>query len=208
MRELFKDDDLAYDVWVSKYRFEDESKDEFFERLITPFLREFKYHKDLSEYGKRRISKDYKTVVRSLIEDFQHIVFGGSGLSGIGTGRPVSISNCYVLKSGDSISEIFDTSKNMANIYKRRGGVGTDLTSLRPRGAHVNNAAKTTSGVVPFMELYSQTTNTIGQDGRRKKDETFFNIENIQSKYYGQTIFNRVLRKRNEHKTDRSSSRS
>lgn len=168
MRELFKDDDLAYDVWVSKYRFKDESKDEFFERLITPFLREFKHHKDLSEYGKHRISKDYKTIVRSLIEDFQYIVFGGSGLSGIGTGKPVSISNCYVLKSGDSISEIFDTSKNMANIYKRRGGVGTDLSSLRPRGAHVNNAARTTSGVVPFMELYSQTTNTIGQDGRRK----------------------------------------
>ena len=167
MRELFKDDDLAYDVWVSKYRFNDESKDEFFERLITPFLREFKFHEDLSDYGKHRVGRHYKDVVESLIKDFKYIVFGGSGLSGIGTGKPVSISNCYVLKSGDSISEIFDTSKNMANIYKRRGGVGTDLTSLRPRGAHVNNAAKTTSGVVPFMELYSQTTNTIGQDGRR-----------------------------------------
>lgn len=168
MRELFKNDDLAYDVWVSKYRFKDESKDEFFERLITPFLREFKFHEDLSDYGKHRVGRHYKDIVESLIKDFKYIVFGGSGLSGIGTGKPVSISNCYVLKSGDSISEIFDTSKNMANIYKRRGGVGTDLSSLRPRGAHVNNAAKTTSGVVPFMELYSQTTNTIGQDGRRK----------------------------------------
>ena len=167
MRELFKDDDLAYDVWVSKYRFKDESKDEFFERLTKPFLREFRFHEDLSEYGKHRTKRNYLDIVRTLIEDFQYIVFGGSGLSGIGTGKPVSISNCYVLKSGDSISEIFDTSKNMANIYKRRGGVGTDLSSLRPRGAHVNNAAKTTSGVVPFMELYSQTTNTIGQDGRR-----------------------------------------
>ena len=55
----------------------------------------------------------------------------------------------------------------MANIYKRRGGVGTDMSELRPRGALVNNASNTTTGVVPFMELFSQTTNTIGQEGRR-----------------------------------------
>ena len=167
MKELFKDDDLAYDVWASKYRFEDENKEDFFLRLIKPFLRTFSYHKELSDYGKSRLNDNYEAVLDDLLYDFKHIIFGGSGLSGIGTGRPVSISNCYVLKTGDSVSEIFDTSKNMANIYKRRGGVGTDLSSLRPRGAHVNNAAKTTSGVVPFMELYSQTTNTIGQDGRR-----------------------------------------
>ena len=105
-------------------------------------------------------------VFLSLFANFKHIIPGGSVFAGIGTNKPVSLSNCFVIKNGDSISEILDAAKDMAQIYKR-GGVGQDLSSIRPRNATVNNAAKTTSGVVPFMELFSQVTNTIGQEGRR-----------------------------------------
>ena len=208
MSEYFKNDDLAYDIWKSKYQYNGESLEEFFDRLTNNFFKTFQYDEKLSEYGKERLELPYKDLLDNLFKDFKYIIPGGSVLSGIGTGKPVSLSNCYVVGTNDSISEIFETAKQMANIYKRRGGVGTDMSELRPRGAKVNNAANTTTGVVPFMELFSQTTNTVGQEGRRKKDETFFNIENIQSKYYGQTIFNKVLRKRNEHKANRSTSRS
>lgn len=167
MEEYFKFDDLAYDVWSSKYRLNDESLEEFFQRLVYNFERPFSYHEDLSEYGKRRLQHNYRDILYNLFKDFKFTIPGGSVLSGIGSGKPVSLSNCYVVQTGDSISEIFNTAKYMANIYKRRGGVGTDLSVLRPRGSKVNNAANTTTGVVPFMELYSQTTNTIGQEGRR-----------------------------------------
>lgn len=208
MSEYFKHDDLAYDVWNSKYRQNGETLEQFFDRLTKSFNRSFEHSADLSLYGKERLKVSYEDTLSQLFTDFKDVIPGGSVLAGIGTEKPVSLSNCYVVGTKDSVSEIFNTAKQMANIYKRRGGVGTDMSELRPRGAFVNNASNTTTGVVPFMELFSQTTNTIGQEGRRKKDETFFNIENIQSKYYGQTIFNRVLRKRNEHKTNRSTSRS
>ena len=167
MSEYFKYDDLAYDVWKSKYKHGEETFEEFFERLSSHFYKEFKYDESLSEYGKERLKTPYKGKLKYLFHNFKYVIPGGSVLSGIGTGKPVSLSNCYVLGTDDSISEIFETAKQMANIYKRRGGVGTDMSKLRPRGAKVNNAANTTTGVVPFMELFSQTTNTVGQEGRR-----------------------------------------
>ena len=167
MSEYFKNDDLAYDVWKSKYQHNGESLEEFFNRLTTNFNKTFKYDDRLSRYGKERLELSYEYLIGSLFKDFKYIIPGGSVLAGIGTGKPVSLSNCYVVGTDDSISEIFETAKQMANIYKRRGGVGTDMSELRPRGAKVNNAANTTTGVVPFMELFSQTTNTIGQESRR-----------------------------------------
>ena len=167
MDKLFKEGSLELDVWRSKYQFNEETKDEFFNRMIDGFSRDFQYHEDLSPYGKGRLHNNYVSTLRKYFTDFKYILLGGSVYSGIGTGKPVSLSNCYVTATGDSVSQIFDTAKNMANIYKRRGGNGTDMTPIRPRGATVNNAAKTTTGVIPFMELFSATTNTIGQDGRR-----------------------------------------
>lgn len=215
----FKGDDLAFDAWKSKYQYNNESLDEFFLRIASEFARldnmgRLEILTDgqldaLSNFGKTLYTTSDKLgLFHNLFYNFKHVLPGGSVLAGIGSNKPVSLSNCFVLKTDDSIEEIFKTATNMSQIYKRRGGVGEDLSVLRPARAKVNNAARTTGGVVPFMELYSQVTNTIGQDGRRKKDETFFNIENIQSKYYGQTIFNKVLRKRNEHKANRSTSRS
>jgi ribonucleoside-diphosphate reductase alpha chain len=167
MDNYFKYDDLAYDVWNSKYRQNGETLDEFFDRLANSFNRPLMYHKDLSDYGKKRLNNSYIETLRTLFRDFKYVIPGGSVLAGIGTDKPVSLSNCYVIKTGDSVSEIFDSAKYMANIFKVRGGVGLDLSCIRPRSALVNNAAKTTTGVIPFMELYSQTTSTIGQEGRR-----------------------------------------
>ena len=167
MSDYFKHDELAYDVWRAKYQHNEETVEQFFSRLSSNFYREFKYHESLSEYGKKRLDEPYSKTLKTLFEDFKYVIPGGSVLAGIGTDKPVSLSNCYVIGTKDSVSEIFDTAKQMANIYKRRGGVGTDMSELRPRGALVNNASNTTTGVVPFMELFSQTTNTIGQEGRR-----------------------------------------
>jgi ribonucleoside-diphosphate reductase alpha chain len=167
MSDYFKHDELAYDVWKAKYQQNEETVEQFFSRLSNNFYREFKYHDSLSEYGKKRLDEPYDKTLKTLFEDFKYVIPGGSVLAGIGTDKPVSLSNCYVIGTEDSVSEIFDTAKQMANIYKRRGGVGTDMSELRPRGALVNNASNTTTGVVPFMELFSQTTNTIGQEGRR-----------------------------------------
>ena len=170
----FKNDELAYDVWKSKYQLNNESIDEFFERIAKEFTRLDTFGKctveqesKLSKYGKERIYHDRYKSFYNLFKDFKYIIPGGSVLAGLGSGKPVSLSNCFVLKTGDSIEEIFDTASNMSQIYKRRGGCGVDLSSLRPNGAGVNNAAKTTGGVVPFMELFSQVTTTIGQNGRR-----------------------------------------
>lgn len=167
MEEYFKFDDLAYDVWNNKYRLRDETLDEFFQRLTDNFYRESKSNPFLSEYGQKRLNSDYRETLKELFTDFKYVIPGGSVLAGIGTDKSVSLSNCYVVSTGDSISEIFNSAKEMATIYASRGGCGIDLSVLRPEGALVNNAAKTTTGVVPFMDLYSQVTNTIGQAGRR-----------------------------------------
>ena len=170
----FENDELAYEVWKSKYQLNNETLDEFFQRIAHEFARldNFKNAENidiskLSSYGQKRISQNRYDEFYKLFKDFKYIVPGGSVLAGIGSGKPVSLSNCFVLKTGDSVEELFDTASNMSQIYKRRGGVGVDLSTLRPNGAGVNNAAKTTGGVVPFMELFSQVTNTIGQSGRR-----------------------------------------
>ncbi len=165
-------DDLAQDVWASKYQFEGETLEQFFDRLTDNFYSKVKLEysedkiKKLSRYGQERLRKELKEKFHYLFSSLT-IIPGGSVLSGVGTNKPVSLSNCYVIDTDDSIEDIFNTSKTMAQIYKRRGGVGSDVSNLRPAGAPVRNAAQTTSGVVPFMELFSQTTNTIGQEGRR-----------------------------------------
>ena len=174
----FKNDELAYEVWKSKYQLNNESIEDFFDRITSEFARldsfvgkaanlpESKFN-DLSNYGKSIVGEDPFARFHYLFNNFKHIIPGGSVLAGVGSKKPVSLSNCFVLDTDDSIEKIFDTASNMSQIYKRRGGVGVDLSTLRPNGALVNNAAKSTGGVVPFMDLYSQVTNTIGQSGRR-----------------------------------------
>ena len=129
----FENDELAYEVWKSKYQLNNETLDEFFQRIASEFARldNFKNAENidiskLSHYGQERLKQDrYKSFLK-LFKNFKYIIPGGSVLAGIGSGKPVSLSNCFVLKTGDSIEEIFDTASNMSQKYKRRVGEGVD----------------------------------------------------------------------------------
>lgn len=181
--DYFSKDNLATDVFISKYSLnKQEVPDEMHERLAEDFARiEEKYHdiyltkdiKALSDYGQRRFKTDnFSSVIKgkivSLFNHFDFIIPGGSVMQGLGSGKPVSLSNCYVLKSpDDDIESIFNTARDAAQIYKRRGGVGLDISNLRPRGAGVDNSANSSTGAVSFMELYSTVTSIICQEGRR-----------------------------------------
>ena len=121
----------------------------------------------LSNYGYQRnvlIEED----IYQLFKDFKYIIPGGSVMSGCGTGALVSLSNCFVIGSPkDSYAEIMKTRSQQAQLMKRRGGVGYDLSQLRPRGARVNNAAKSSTGAASFMDVCSDITNEVAQNGRR-----------------------------------------
>ena len=181
--DYFNQDNLATDVFISKYSLnKQEVPDEMHERLAEDFARiEEKYHniyltkdiKALSDYGQRRFKTDnFSSVIKGkivgLFNHFDFIIPGGSVMQGLGSGKPVSLSNCFVLKSpDDDIESIFNTARDAAQIYKRRGGVGLDISNLRPRGAGVDNSANSSTGAVSFMELYSTVTSIICQEGRR-----------------------------------------
>ena len=137
--------ELGQNIWEGKYRYNKESFDEWLERVSGG-----------------------DTAVKDLIEQ-KKFLFGGRILASRGvTDRKVTYSNCYVLPQvEDSIEGIYDTAKNLARTFSYGGGVGIDISKLRPKGAPVNNAAKTTSGAVSFMETFSQVSSVIGQEGRR-----------------------------------------
>ena len=136
---------LGMDIWTKKYQNNGESFEEWLDRVSGG-------------------DKD----VKQLIVD-KKFLFGGRILASRGvTDRKVTYSNCYVLPQvEDSIEGIYDTAKHLARTFSYGGGVGIDISNLRPKGSPVNNAAKTTSGAVSFMELYNTTTTLIGQEGRR-----------------------------------------
>lgn len=144
---LGKDNKLGIDIWGRKYRYNNESFDEWLDRISG---------------GDDEVKK--------LIKD-KKFLFGGRILSNRGLnneGKKISLSNCYVMEPpSDSIESIFDCAKKLARTYSYGGGCGVDISNLAPRGAKVNNAAKETSGSVSFMDLYSMVTGLIGQNGRR-----------------------------------------
>lgn len=137
--------ELSINIFNKKYRYKDETLDEFFDRVSG---------------GNQEI--------RSLIEQ-KKFLFAGRILAGRGIDdAKVTYSNCYVIAPpDDNIESIFECASQMARTYSYGGGVGIDLSKLRPNGAKVSNAAKTTCGPVGFMDLFSQVTQTIGQDARR-----------------------------------------
>ena len=136
---------LGEDIWTKKYQNNGESFDEWLDRVSGG-----------NKY------------VRQLIVD-KKFLFGGRILASRGiTDRKVTYSNCYVLPPvEDSIEGIYDTAKHLARTFSYGGGVGIDISKLRPKGSPVNNAAKTTSGAVSFMDTFSQVSSVIGQAGRR-----------------------------------------
>ncbi|WP_287385707.1 adenosylcobalamin-dependent ribonucleoside-diphosphate reductase [Lachnospira sp.] len=159
--DYFKGDDLAASTWESKYKFEDEKIPlDMYKRLAKEFSRiESSYYKDDFIYDENSIENAFKNM---------YIVPGGSILANCGTGKPVSLSNCFVIESPeDSYHSIMKSRDYQVELMKRRGGVGKDLSNLRPRGSAVNNAADTSTGAASFMEVDSALTNEVAQGGRR-----------------------------------------
>ena len=166
--EYFKGDELAARVWSTKYALKDsfgnlyeETPDDMHHRLAGEIARiEQKYANPMSE-----------AELIELLKDFKYIVPAGSPMTGIGNDYQVaSLSNCFVIGqdgSADSYGAIIQIDEEQVQLMKRRGGVGHDLSHIRPHGSPVKNSALTSTGLVPFMERYSNSTREVAQDGRR-----------------------------------------
>ena len=166
--EYFKGDDLAAKVWATKYALKDSfgniyelTPDDMHRRLAQEVARiENKYPNPLSE-----------DELFELFRNFNYIVPQGSPMTGIGNNFQVaSLSNCFVIGfdgDADSYGAIIKIDEEQVQLMKRRGGVGHDLSHIRPKGSPVKNSALTSTGIVPFMERYSNSTREVAQDGRR-----------------------------------------
>ena len=166
--KYFDGDELAARVWVSKYALKD-SDGHIYER--TP---EDMHHRIASELA--RIERKYPNPmseedIMELLDKFRYIVPQGSPMAGIGNDFQVgSLSNCFVIGLDghpDSYGGIAKIDEEQVQLMKRRGGVGHDLSDLRPKGTPVKNSALTSTGLVPFMERYTNSTREVAQDGRR-----------------------------------------
>jgi len=167
-KKYFKGDELAARVWVSKYALKD-SFGNIFEKNPNEMHR--RLAKEISRIEKKYPSPLNEDQVFDLIKNFKYIVPAGSPMSGIGNNfQAVSLSNCFVIgddEPADSYGGILKTDQEQVQLMKRRGGVGHDLSHIRPKGSPVSNSALTSTGVVPFMERYSNSTREVAQDGRR-----------------------------------------
>lgn len=166
--KYFGGDELAARVWVSKYALKD-SFGNIYE--LTP---DDMHHRIASEIA--RIESKYPNPmshdeVFGYLKDFKYIVPQGSPMSGIGNSYQVgSLSNCFVIGldgAPDSYGGVIRIDEEQVQLMKRRGGVGHDLSHIRPKGTPVKNSALTSTGLVPFMERYSNSTREVAQDGRR-----------------------------------------
>ena len=179
--KYFNGDELAASTWMNKYAHKDE-QGKFFEqnpdamhlRMAKQFYRierKYRYEKNpkhLSSYGQFRKPLTVKRIYE-YFKDFKYIVPQGSVMASLGLTKIIaSYSNCVVLPEiVDSYAGILYTDQQLAQLFKRRCGVGIDISTLRPEGKPVSNAAKTTSGAVSFMDRYSATTREVAQNGRR-----------------------------------------
>ncbi|MGV3599874.1 MAG: adenosylcobalamin-dependent ribonucleoside-diphosphate reductase [Dyadobacter fermentans] len=166
--EYFKGDDLAARVWVNKYALKDSfgaiyeaTPDDMHRRIASEIARiEQRYPNPLSE-----------AEIFDLIKDFKYIIPQGSPMTGIGNPYQIaSLSNCFVIGNNgesDSYGGIMKIDQEQVQLMKRRGGVGHDLSHIRPKGSPVKNSALTSTGIVPFMERFSNSTREVAQDGRR-----------------------------------------
>ncbi|HNX78657.1 MAG TPA: adenosylcobalamin-dependent ribonucleoside-diphosphate reductase [Prolixibacteraceae bacterium] len=164
----FNGDDLAARVWVNKYALKDSfgnifelTPDDMHRRLASEIARiERRYPNPLSEQD-----------IFEVLKDFRYIVPQGGPMTGIGNNFQIaSLSNCFVVGNdgnSDSYGGILKIDQEQVQLMKRRGGVGHDLSHIRPKGSQVKNSALTSTGIVPFMERYSNSTREVAQDGRR-----------------------------------------
>lgn len=166
--KYFKGDELAASVWINKYAMKDsygnlyeKSPDDMHRRLAREFARiEAKYPDPMPEEE-----------IYGLLKDFKYVIPQGGPMAGIGNNYQIaSLSNCFVIGNdtlADSYGGIMKIDEEQVQLMKRRGGVGHDLSHIRPAGSPVLNSALTSTGVVPFMERYSNSTREVAQDGRR-----------------------------------------
>ncbi len=165
--EYFRGDSLAAGVWVNKYALKD-SDGNIYE--LTP---DDMHRRIAHEIG--RIEKQYpnpmsEDKIFGLLQHFKYIVPQGSPMAGIGNPFQIgSLSNCFVIgnRKADSYGGVMKVDEEQVQLMKRRGGVGHDLSHIRPKGSPVKNSALTSTGLVPFMERYSNSTREVAQDGRR-----------------------------------------
>lgn len=144
--EQWLDSQLGIDIWNNKYKFENENFEEWLGRVSNG-------------------NEDIAQLIRE-----KKFLFGGRILANRGLdkkGKKVTYSNCYVLNTDDSIEDIYKTCSDLARTFSYGGGVGIDISKLRPKNSYVNNTARKTSGACSFMDTFSQVTETIGQNGRR-----------------------------------------
>ncbi len=184
-KNYFDGDELAATTWMNKYAlknregaFVEITPDDMHRRMATEFARIEKdfsskvklngTKSSLSTYGQKRelLSED---VIYGMFKDFKYVIPQGSIMSGLGNPYKLSsLSNCVVMPAiQDSYGGIFKADQELAQLFKRRCGVGIDLSGLRPSGASVSNSAGTTTGAISFMERFSNTTREVAQNGRR-----------------------------------------
>lgn len=202
--EYFKGDQLAADAWEAKYALKDsqgnileETPDEMHMRMAKEFARiDIKYAKSykgdydkLSKLGEERALEIEHLNLEELVEryyqlfkDFKYVIPGGSVMEMLGNPYKIgSLSNCFVISSPkDSYNGIMLRRTDQVNLMKRRGGVGKDLSNIRPSGSIVNNAARFSTGASGFMEGDSNLTNEVAQDGRRGEYKVPQNYVNLK----------------------------
>ena len=167
--EYFNGDELAATVFINKYALKD-SAGNLYES--DPDMMHHRLAKELARIEATYPNSLSEQEIYDLIKGFKYIVPQGSPMAGIGNNKQiVSISNCFVVGNPegqeDSYGAIFKIDERIAQLQKRRCGVGTDISGIRPAGVAVNNAAITSTGMIPFAERYSNTTREVAQDGRR-----------------------------------------
>ncbi|SRX54471.1 adenosylcobalamin-dependent ribonucleoside-diphosphate reductase [Aequorivita sp. CIP111184] len=166
--EYFNGDDLAARVWVNKYALKD-SEGNIYEK--TPDDMHRRIAKEIARIEQRYENPLTEEEVFEAIKGFKYIVPQGSPMAGIGNPYQIaSLSNCFVIGNdgdSDSYGGIMKIDQEQVQLMKRRGGVGHDLSHIRPKGSPVKNSALTSTGIVPFMERYSNSTREVAQDGRR-----------------------------------------
>jgi ribonucleoside-diphosphate reductase alpha chain len=202
--KYFKNDDLAARVWLNKYALKD-SEGNIYE--LTPNDMHHRIAKALANVESKYSNPLSEDDIFNLIKDFKYIVPQGSPMAGIGNPFQIaSLSNCFVIGNdgdSDSYGGIMKIDQEQVQLMKRRGGVGHDLSHIRPKGSAVQNSALTSTGIVPFMERYSNSTREVAQDGRRgalmlsvsinhPDSEDFINAKLEQGKVTGANVSVRI----------------
>ena len=202
--EYFEGDELAARVWVNKYAMKD-SHGNIFEQ--SPVDMHWRLANEIARIEQKYANPVSAAEIFDLLTHFRYIIPAGSPMTGIGNPHQVaSLSNCFVIGvdgDADSYGAIMKEDEEQVQLMKRRGGVGHDLSKLRPKGSPVRNSALTSTGIVPFMERFSNSTREVAQDGRRgalmlsvsikhPESEAFIDAKMTQGKVTGANVSVRI----------------